>query len=158
MSTINKQSCPTCGQSVNKRQISLFKGMVEALFGVYKWCKENNRHEFKKKDIEHLLSKSVQANFAYWRWFGGLAYNPDNIQGHYGLNMERCEDFFTGKLSIPTVLLKNPLEEDDKIEKFEYKYISEIPHLSSFLDENKNFIAQYMGSVEFGEDGQGRLI
>lgn len=145
----NKQSCPRCGQSVNERQITLFVGMVEGLWKVFKYCEAKGSYTFKKKDIKHLLGDVVSANFAYWRWFGGLAYNPDGIAGHYGLNEQRCRDFFAGKLQIPTVLWKNPLS--DGIRREDYRYIQAIPNLSEFLDENEQYIAVY-------RDPQGALF
>lgn len=145
MPNIKKQCCPTCGQSVNEREIHLFTGMVTCLYKVVRWCEANGVHEFKKKDIKHLLTDVVSANFAYWRWFGGLVYNPDGIQGHYGLNMQRCRDFLGGKLQIPTVLYKNPLVTDDEkaIRPGGYGYIHEIPILSTFLNEEGEYIARY---------------
>jgi hypothetical protein len=115
--------------------------MVTDLWKVMRWCKEKGIHEFKKKDIEHLLSKSVQANFAYWRWFGGLAYSPDDISGHYGLNIERCKKFFAGELEIAVQLLKNPLT--GELRQVKTGKIRDVPNLQGFLDENSNYIASY---------------
>lgn len=145
MPSLKKQSCPTCGQSVNERSITLYKGMVTTLWQVFQWCEQKHRHEFTKQDIKHLITSDVvSSTFAYWRWFGGLAYNPDGIKGHYGLNMDRCADFFAGKLRIPTVLWKNPLKKgDEMIRPDEYRYIHEVPSLAGFLDVNNNYIAKY---------------
>lgn len=134
--------------------------MVFALWNVFRWCQENNRHEFTKKDIKHLLEKDViSANFAYWRWFGGLLYNPDGIQGHYGMNMDRCRKFFAGELTIPTVLYKNPLApKHEQITPDEYKKIHEIPQLKDFLDANEEYLVVYRGESEFEDTGQGKLL
>lgn len=134
--------------------------MVTDLFKVLKWCEEKKRHEFRKKDIEHLLSKSVQANFAYWRWFGGLVYNPDGIQGHYGLNIERCKEFFAGRLEIPTTLYKNPLDknEETSIRKGDPATIDKIPNLLSFLDENETYISVYRNPIIKDSNGQTKLF
>lgn len=149
MSSINKKTCPTCGQSVNEREINLFKGMVIDLWKVLRWCEENNKFTFHKKDIEHLLSKSVQANFAYWRWFGGLLYNPDDIAGHYGINRERADDFFSGNLEIPMTLYRNPLGKNlgESLRKGKYGTIRDVPNLTKFLDEDENYIARYHSGV-----------
>src|SRR3990167_6152427 len=105
--TINKEVCPCCGQSINKRQIGLFKGMAEALWNVYCWCVERNRHEFERKEIKHLFrNENITARFGDWVFFGGLVYK--NGKGFYGLNMERCKEFFQGRLAIPTIVTKDP--------------------------------------------------
>jgi hypothetical protein len=140
MTTLHKQTCPTCGQSVNERQIALFKEMVDTLKEVYTWCREHGRHEFSRKDVKHLFrGESVSARFGDWVFFGGLVYKEK--KGSYGLNMERCYEFFTNRLSIPTLVLKNPLT--DEVEKKEWRTITGIPALSNFLDQNQEFIAKY---------------
>lgn len=137
----NIRKCPTCGQSVNRRQIPFYKGMVNALWNVFQWCEQNHRHEFKKREIKHLMDDVAISVFAYWRWFGGLVYNPDGVRGNYGLNMERCEEFFAGTLQIPVEIWTDPLTHE--VEAKDYRTIGNIPHLSEFLDQNKNFIARY---------------
>ena len=144
--SVNKQVCPTCGQSVNERQIPFYKGMVTALWKVYQWCEERDRHEFKKKEVKHLMDDVVISVFAYWRWFGGLVYNPDGVKGSYGLNMQRCEDFFAGRIEIPTEVWTNPLTKEVRQENF--RNIKNIPNLSQFLDENQNYIARYRAEPE----------
>ena len=137
-----KHTCPTCGQSVNKRQIPFYTGMVKALLNVYVWCIQKDRHEFSKKEVKHLMSDVSSAVVAYWRWFGGLVYNPDGSKGHYGINMTRCESFFNGVLEIPIEVWTDPLTK--KIELTRTATIGQIPHLKEFLDENQNYITQYM--------------
>lgn len=139
--SLHKQSCPTCGQSVNERTIVLFKGMTECLFQVLQYCEARGVYEFKKKDVKHLLTDVVSSNFAYWRWFGGLVYNPNDIPGNYGLNVNRCRAFFAGQIKIPTTLIKNPLTNEIRAE--DERYIHEIPHITNFLDNNQNYIARY---------------
>lgn len=141
MSTLHKQSCPTCGQSVNEREIGLFKGMVVSLYDIWQWCEEKNRHEFTRKEIKHLLKSDNQiARFGDWVMFGGLVYKQG--KGHYGLNMERTRDFFTGRSSIPTLIYKNPLTKE--LRKDRYRYVGQIPSLNELLTENKEFIAKYV--------------
>lgn len=137
----HKKTCPTCGQSVNKRQIPFYKGMVDALWNVFQWCEKNGRHEFKKSEVKHLMDDVAISVFAYWRWFGGLVYNPDGVKGHYGLNMKRCEDFFAGRLAIPTEVWSDPLTHE--IEANNPQTIEKIPTLGQFLDMHYNFIARY---------------
>lgn len=142
MSSINKQTCPRCGQSANERQIALFTGMVEALWQVWQWCEQKGVHEFTRKEIKHLLKTDNQiARFGDWVLFGGLVYRPDGRKGVYGINSQRVKDFFTGVLRIPRTLWKNPLTGEIKQEDF--SLISQIPNLKQFLDVNEEFIARY---------------
>ena len=140
MATINKEACPTCGQSVNIREIGLYKGMVDALLEVFKWCEIKGRHEFDRKEIKHLLKNDGQiARFGDWVMFGGLVYKHG--KGHYGLNMERCRDFFANNYEIPSKIFKNPLTQE--LTPADYKTIKNIPKLKDFLDENYDFISKY---------------
>ena len=100
-----KNRCPTCGHAIDKREIALFSGLVEALWRVLKWCEEKQRHEFSRKEIEHLIpGGSEKARFGDLVLFGGLVYK--NKKARYGLNMERCDEFFSGRMSIPTVIME----------------------------------------------------
>lgn len=147
--TINKQVCECCGQSINERQIGLFVGMIEALFLVYKWCMDRGIHEFKRKEIKHLFkNENMTARFGDWVFFGGLVYKSD--KGSYGLNIERCQDFFSGRSAIPSLITKNPMT--GEIKKYNERFIHEVPHLSSFLSDNQDFIARY------GEPKQQELV
>jgi hypothetical protein len=142
--TQNKITCPTCGQSVNARIITLHKIMVKSLIQVWWWCQKSNRHEFKRKDINPILEKNgttVTANWGNWVYFGGLVYKPDG-KASWGLNMDRVGQFIRGDLSIPTKVSKNPLTRE--IVKFDYKTIREIPSLNQYLDDNRQYIVQYL--------------
>lgn len=168
MPTINKQSCPECGQSVNEHEIVLNTALVKALFSVYKYCKEKNRHEWKRVEIDHLIPKGhVYGNFGYWQWFStGLVYRPTSYngrdlagqgKGYWGFNLERIEEFFAGKRQVYMRIWKNPLKsEGDNLRFEEPGYIGDIPHISQFLDENKEFIVQY--GTKFDENGQAGLF
>lgn len=140
MTTIDKETCPTCGQSVNERQIVIFKGMVEVLWDIYKWCLERNVHEFERTDIKHFFhNETISARFGDIIYFGGLVYK--NSKAHYGLNMERCEEFFANRLAIPTIVTRHPIH--GVLAKYEPKLRKEIPHLMAYLDEDLKFIARY---------------
>jgi len=136
-----KITCPHCGSTLSERQIAMFDGLVLALWNVFKWCEQSGIHEFKRKDIKHLLHGDNQtARFGDWVLFGGLVYKP-NGKGSYGLNIQRCQQFFSGSLSIPTSIWKNPITKE--LRKEDYKFIHEIPSLGLFLDENQMYIARY---------------
>lgn len=139
MPTINKQSCPTCGQSVNEREIGLFKGMVTALYEVWRWCEKNNVQDFTRKYIKHLFKDENQiARFGDWALFGLVR---KEAKGKYTLSFNRVRSFFAGKMMIPTVAYKNPLQRSIAFDN--YKYVHEIKGLNEFLDENNDFIARY---------------
>ena len=108
MKVINKQSCPTCGQSINEREIALFSQMVDALWAVVKWCVANQTDNFTRKDIKHLLETDVQvARFGDWRFFGDLMEKDG--RGHYRLNKESVVRFFSGDTEIPIKVMKDPI-------------------------------------------------
>lgn len=153
-------TCEKCGHKhcTDKRQISLYDEMVFTLARIYKWCVEHGRHEFQRKEIKHLLkSENDTANFGDWVYFGGLAYKvPKNgvTHGNWGLNLERCEKFFSGGSTIPSKVLKDPITKN--IEKFDYRHVDEIPQLHKYLDENglynANYVPRNLFKDETGED------
>jgi len=142
MASEEKQSCPTCGQSVNIREIVLFSGMVRALVKVYAWAREKDVHEFTRKDIKHLFTNENEtARFGDWILFGGLVYRPLGAQrGCYGLNFDRVEDFLSGRTQIPTTILKDPLKGTH--EPTDYRHIKDIKNLSDLLTHGE-FVAVY---------------
>ena len=145
MKTLNKQTCVTCGQSVNEREITLYSGMVSDLWKVLKWCEERNTYLFQRKDIKHLFrNENSTARFGDWVNFGGLVFKSE--KGHYGLNIERCRDFFAGSYQIPKSVYKNPLTKE--ITAGERVYINQIQNLTAFLDENRQYIARYREPVQ----------
>lgn len=156
MPVLNKQSCPTCGQSVNERQIALFSAMIPALFRVYQWCLENNRTRFQYREIKHLFGtdNNIHTRFHDWVYFGNLLmkYVDDkgSTKGNYEINPARCQMFFEGALRINTKTYKNPLTKlyrDD-----DYRTIKDIPNLTSFLDKNWEYI------VKYSNGGQSKLL
>ena len=135
-----KNRCPNCGHIIDKREIALFNGMREALARVLKWCVEKKVHEFKRKDIEHLLLDGNQkARFGDWVYFGGLVYKRG--KGKYGLVINRCDDFFRNKISIPSRVWKDPITKE--IIKVDYKFARDIPGLARFLGEDGFYKARY---------------
>ena len=160
MPSVNKIVChgqlPNgCGQTINMREEVLTRGYVTALFHVMKWCIEKNRHEFTKQDIMHYLPKGgVVENFHKLRWFG-LLYNPDAINGHYGMNIDRVKRFFAGEEEVIIKILVNPLSKDSGggHEVIERGTIDKVPNIRKFQDEFGNLIVQYRTPQEPEQTG-----
>jgi len=135
-----KNRCQYCGHIIDKREIALFDGMVYALWRVFEWCSQKEIHEFCRKDIEHcLIGGNEKARFGDWVMFGGLVYK--RAKGHYGLNMERCDNFFSNKLKIPSRIWKDPIT--GGLDMVDYKTMREIPGLVEFLDNDGSYKARY---------------
>lgn len=135
-----KKCCPTCGQNISEREIGLYAGMANALWRVFKWCEEKGVHTFERKDIKHLLlNENDSARFGDWVMFGGLVYKEG--KGHYGLNMERCTQFFDNEYEIPTRIFKNPIT--GELRKEERRTVKQIPSILSMLNEDKEYIVRY---------------
>ena len=131
--------------NISEREIGLYSGMVSALWRVFKWCGEKEVHEFSRKDIKHLFAnENDTARFGDWVLFGGLVYKER--KGRYGLNLDRCGDFFAGRYKIPTRVWKNPTT--GQITQGEDVTIRQIPNLAAFLDENREYIAYYREPVQ----------
>lgn len=137
------QFCPTCGHIISQREISLYKGIMITLWKVFAWCKKNNRHEFERKDIKHLFTtENDTARFGDLVLFGGLVYK--NKKASYGLNIERCEQFFLNKIKIPTRGWKDPMT--GKISFEDERSLSDFPELKNLLDEDQMYISNYRES------------
>lgn len=140
--TQGKQMCTCkCGHThqINDREISMYKGLVQALWQVLQWCEHRGIHEFKISEVRHLYSQVSYSRFGDWEKFGGLVYQTK--RGEYGLNLERCRAFFAGRYKIPKVVYKNPITKENR--PGDYVTIDQLPHLKEFLDANRQFIATY---------------
>ena len=142
---INYHTC-SCGHRhiVDDRVVALFSGMVLSLAKIYKWCVEKNKHEFQRKEINDLLTDgNKSARFGDWIYFGGLVYRPKGaLKGTWGINMERCQKFFSGESMIPSKVLKDRIT--CEIKPFDYKHEKDIPNLHKFLDENGLYKPDYV--------------
>ena len=140
----NKQVCPHCGQVINKREVTVYSGMVRALVRVFYWCQEHQRHEFTRKDIKHLF-KGVDneiARWGDWMLFGnGMVYKPEG-KGSWGLNMTRVREFLRGERTIPTKVLIDPITKEKTY--LDHKNINQVPNLKEFLDEAQKYIVNYI--------------
>ena len=113
---INREICPHCFQTINNRQFTMFKDLAVALYDVWQWCIRNNRStDIKRSEIKHLFkTENVSGRF------GDLKYLMEECvggkkKGYYDFDLRKIGLFFSGKLSIPTEIIKNdtPLEEVD---------------------------------------------
>lgn len=136
-----KQHCPTCGQNISEREISLYRGMVDALWRVYKWAKIKGVHEFTRQDIKHLLAnENDTARFGDWVILGGgLVYKYRKAR--YGLNLPRCEEFWAGRYQIPARVWKNPVTRE--LRKEDYRFIHEIPTILELLNNDQEYVVRY---------------
>lgn len=151
MSSDNKQACPTCGQSVNKREISLYSGLVKALYEVWQYCERNDKWTLSMKTIRSELTQIDYSRFNDWKRF-----EPDMVTGSRGLyefDKELMRQTFTGSREVCTLVLKEPLA--SYYERVEFKNINDVPFLKSFLDDSMDYIARYRGTAEIK---QGRLL
>lgn len=137
-----KKCCETCGQTISWRKISLYRGLLNTLWRVYKWAEKNN-HEFTRKEIKHLFQdENDTARFGDLIMFGGLVYRPEGKErGYYGLNMNRCDDFFAKKYQIPLDIWKDPVT--GNLQKENYVTIDEIPSLMHYLNDQEQYIVEY---------------
>lgn len=131
--------CPLCNQNIKDRKVTLYKGLIDALYQVYCWCGKNKCHEFRTKDIKHLLGKNEYARFGDLVRFGGIVYKPKDEynQSHkaeFGLNMARAKSFFIGEYEIPVQITLNQIT--NEIIDSTYVKINDFPELSKLLDEN----------------------
>jgi hypothetical protein len=134
-----KGRCTKCGHITDKREIALYKGLFEALGMVYEWCKKNNTHAFKMRDIRGLIGHNEYARFGDWVFFGGLVYKDE--KAHYGLNMDRCEDFLFGSKIIPIAGWKDPITGEFTASRWGNR--NEVPGLNKFLDEKQMYRSKY---------------
>lgn len=140
----NKETCPCCGQVINKREVTIYSGMVRALLRVFYWCAKNKKHEFTRKEIKALFQgvDNEIARWGDWMLFGnGMVYKPEG-KGTWGLNMKRVSEFIRGEREIPTRVLVDRVKDEKTY--LDYKKIDEIKNLSEFLDEAKQYIVNYV--------------
>lgn len=139
MPVLHKQSCPQCGQSVNMREVQINAQQIRALYLIFKECQNKGVTSFTRKEVsKYLTTEPLVATFGDLK-HTSLFHKP--AKGRYDLNIQRCEDFFSGKLAIPTKILKDPLKRIATA--LEYSFIHEVRHIKEFLDENGEMIVRY---------------
>ncbi len=146
MPTIDKQmcTCSTCGHRHNiaLREIALFTGMVDALFKVYKWCRETYQSsEIKREHFKHLFKNENQsARFADWVDILP-SYITKSKPGYYTFDLDGIGKVLRNEITIPCRLLKNPVT--GEIQRFDYQYVKDVPNLGSLVNEMNEYVARY---------------
>lgn len=147
MKAQNIQKCPHCGQSANKREITLYKGMVDALARVYKWCSEKRRWDnIRFRDFAHLLGPNEMARFSDWPTFDSKMVG--NEKRKYVFNEKLIAEYLANRRKVPSLILRDPLRRPTD-EAFEEKYAKEISPLYEFMDEDE-YVAKYEGTANLG--------
>lgn len=138
---MEKRRCLACGQVISKREIALYRGLLQTLFRVYKYVESRgNGYLFTRKEIKHLFrNENDTARFGDLILFGGLVFKES--KAHYGLNLERCAAFFYGDLRIPTRIWKDPLT--NELAPLDPMPARAFPDLKALLDSEGAYISNY---------------
>jgi len=131
--------CPHCGQVIDTREISLFKGMYEALAIAFDWCKAHKTYKFEMKNIRDLIGKNEYARFGDWVYFSGLVFKDEKAS--YGINIERVNDFLFKNARICISGWKDPLTGQFTPSRWGTRY--DVPGLIKFLNDKQMFEANY---------------
>jgi len=129
--------------NITLREIALYRGLISALARVYRYVINRglDSYYFTRKEIKELLkNENDTARFGDLVWFGGLVFKTK--KAHYGMNMERCRDFFRGEHEIPTRVWKNPVT-DELVKAEDYRLIGQIPGILEKLDEEGFYVSNY---------------
>lgn len=136
---VRLERCEHCNSVISQREIVIFKSLIFALWQVYYRCVNTRNNEFTMRDVRHLLGRNEYARFGDLVLFGDLVYKIK--KSCYGLNMQRCDEFFAGDIAIPIRILKDPVS--GEVMTLEYGTIDKIPKLKSLLDDNFAYIVHY---------------
>jgi len=134
--------CPTCNSNIEDRFVTLYRGLIDALYRVYRWCAQSRRNTFETREIKHLLGKNEYARFGDLVRFGGIVYKPKDEDGKsrkalFGINMERAREFFAGTRQIPIQIVLNQIT--NQIEESRYVTVDDFPELKDLLREDGLF-------------------
>lgn len=139
MPILHKQSCPTCGQSVNRREVQINAQQIRAMYQIYAECMDKGSSSFTRKEVsKYLTTETLVATFGDLK-HTSLFHKP--AKGKYEINVERCRLFFAGRLAIPTKILKDPLKRIATA--LEYSFLNEVKNIKDFLDSEGQMIVRY---------------
>lgn len=164
---LHKQSCPTCGQSCNVRVETLSKNLVMALFRVAKWAQEKNITDpVKRSEFAHLVAgtEANTANFAKLAWFApqfflNLKDSGEKKQSYYHFDLREIGRFFACHTEIATIVEVNPLAKGDaRYVRKEFRRFNQIPSLLQFLDNEREYIVEYLGRAHYPTEQVQRAL
>ncbi len=141
------KKCHCCGSTLSTRSISLYKGMVEALWRVFKYTEEKGQTRFTRKEIKHLLvgNENNTARFGDWVMFGNLIHKEG--RGRYIINRDMCERYFSNEYAIPNTIWKDPIS-GEVVEREDYRYARDTKSIREFLDEDDMYQAKYRDPIK----------
>lgn len=151
--------CPTCRRILNERDITLFEGLVVALWHVWRWCEARGQFTFQRREVKHLFKTETEtAHFGNWIYFGGIItrhlVDGRPRKGWYAFDVAKTRSFFSGNLKIPTIVTKDPVTKS--LTPREYKTVTEIPSIEEFLNADNDWVLQYrnMPAPKIVEQGE----
>lgn len=139
----HKQTCPTCGQSVNLRRIKLGKHHVQALLKIGIFLKQNNVTAATMAEIKpHLTSVQYSTLNQLRKFEPSIIYGK---RGTYEFDVAALRELFRGgKMCIEYHV--DPLK--GTTERVAFGTVQDAKGVIEFLDENNQFVAQYIGRSE----------
>lgn len=132
------KNCPFCNSHIEDRVESIYAELINGLYLVMRWCEAKGIHEFKMKDIRHLLGQINYTRFGNLVHYGGVIYpikdeKGKRMTGHFGLNMERVREVFANTRAFP-VAKKIDMITGETIEET-CVFIKDMPSLKEYIDE-----------------------
>lgn len=137
-----KQACPTCHQSVNKRTVRLGKHHVQALLKIGLLLNKNGINNVRMVEIRPLLTSVQYATLNQWKFL-----EPEMVcgkRGFYEFDTKMMLDAFNGG-TVCIEYQHDPLT--GSTERTVFGTMKEAKGVAEFLDEQKQFVAEYVGRV-----------
>lgn len=129
-------------QKEGVREIQIFAELIHSVWAINQYLRRRGGgSQFTRKEVNHILKGyNVTARFGDMVMFGGLLYKEG--KGHWGMNMERCAEFFRGELAIPVTILKD--RKTGEIVGHEgYSTVHQIPKLGDLLNSDAEYVTHY---------------
>lgn len=140
---IKKESCPTCGQNVSKRKVTMNKILVSAAAKFCHAAIEQKTNVIKLRNV--LLTNSEYARVNDLVRFGLLYKNADMFNGEYGVPIERIQKFIAGEHFVAEYFLTNPLAPNDPVEmSANYVSVNEIKGITELMEELGPKVTEYI--------------